>query len=659
MTDTTQLKSETVAETVPDTVPDTVLAMPSCFSDHMVVQHGKAIQLWGNADAQAEVRVAFQGQEKTAQADDNGKWNIQLDACAIDNSGSDVVVSCQDQEIKFHDVLVGSVWLCSGQSNMVFKLATAEHGKEDAAQADLPQIRYMQVTNDRSHREESDFLASGWQPLQANNAEALSAVAFYFARQMHTDHQMPIGIIDIAWGGSAGECWLSHDAMQENPVCRENLASFANDEQAVLADYKNQVDAFREKHQEKLHDDPAELGYSEQWYAQDFEQSAWKSCQRPGVKLAEQLEGNGIVWYRSDFDLPAEWQNCQCSIDLGRLDAQRHIWVDEQELEHTTWDTPNFWLRSIQGNICTGKNLSIVIRACFQFAAGNAYGDARRICLRKETGESLIIDDWCYRTECSYPAIRQGDMEKDGSIPWPIGEISWGLAEPCTMFNALIAPLIPYSLAGVLWYQGESNAGRAEQYKDILSALITSWRKHWQDDFAFGIVQLTSYTETPETPQDHSWPVIRSAQHWASKNFHDCGTVCTLDLGEADDVHPIRKRQIGERLAQWVSSTMYGDEKEWQAPQIATVTKTAQGLEVSCDHVVGALQSSDNKKIRAFAVADASGQFHWAEAEITSANTLQVKCDATSTALRYAWSDNPDVNLVDDRGIPVIEFQQP
>ena len=438
-------------------------------------------------------------------------------------------------------------------------------------------------------------------------------------------------------------------------ACAALLENRGAQDQAICNDYKQQVDAFRERFADALHDDPATAGIDEAWYNADC--SDWPSAQRPAIKADTDLTGAGIAWYRLDLALPDDWRDCDCTLELGLLDCQRQIWIDGVLKEHTTWDTPNFWMRPISIPFHSNDSLHIGLRACFQFCAGSAYGSQARICLRKKDGSKLRLENWHWKTECSYPETKPGQMD-NGNIPWPKAQVSWGLSQPCTMFNALIAPIIPFSIDGVLWYQGESNCGRADQYQAIMRALIQDWRQRWQCTLPFGIVELAAWQQVPDKPVDEAIPYLREAQQLIAQHNQPAGLISAIDAGDANDIHPKNKKVLGERLAAWALKEHYACDATWQHPQFESLQVDQQRVVINIRHCYGNLQTRDQQAPRAFAVLSDDEQWVWAQATLQDQSISISHPDGKAIrGLRYAWSNNPDVNIVDQRDMPLLAFR--
>ena len=246
----------------------------------------------------------------------------------------------------------------------------------------------------------------------------------------------------------------------------------------------------------------------------------------------------------------------------------------------------------------------------------------------------------------------------NGNIPWPKASVSWGLAQPSTMFNALIAPLIPFNIDGVLWYQGESNCGRADEYQAIMHALINDWRQRWQRDLPFGIVELAAFKQVPVEPTEEDIPYLREAQRFIARDHQPAGLISAIDAGDANDIHPTNKKILGERLAAWALNMHYQKTIAWQHPHFERIERQDKNLIVSIDHCQGHLQTRDNKEPRAFAVLGEDDQWVWAKSTLLD-NTISIHHPAAQNirGLRYAWSDNPDVNIVDERDMPLLAFR--
>jgi sialate O-acetylesterase len=452
--------------------------LPALFTDHMVLQQGQKNRVWGWADPGEEVIVTIAGQRQSAKANDKGKWQVTFDSLAV--GGPHTLSITGKNKLAVEDVLVGEVWICSGQSNMQWAVGQANDPDLEARTAKFPKIRLISVPNFGTQEPQDDFKGK-WAVCSPETVKDFSAVGYFFGRQLHQTLDVPIGLIDDAWGGSACEAWVRRDLLEKD-----------------------------EKY-------------------------------RPLIARWEQIEQN-----------------------------------------------PD-----------TAKK-----------AKGN-----------------------------------------------PLG----GNARPGNIYNGVLKPTIGYGIRGVVWYQGESNAGRAYQYRDLFPLMIQSWRDEWrQGDFPFYWVQLADFQAEKSEPADSSWAELREAQTLTMKKLPNTGEAVIIDLGEGRDIHPRNKQDVAKRLARWALTKDYGlTDLAYQSPQYKAMEKQGNKIVLTFDHVGPGLYTFDVTKPVGFAIAGSDQKFVWADAELKPDNTIVVSSDKVPdpAAVRYAWADNPVCNVYSRNGLPLNPFR--
>ncbi|MCB0554362.1 MAG: beta galactosidase jelly roll domain-containing protein [Phaeodactylibacter sp.] len=618
-------------------------SLPYCFSDHMVLQRGQAIPVWGWAPPGGTVTVTLAGQNVSAQADKQGRWKAQLPAM---EAGGPYELKVADEQfsISFTDVLVGEVWICSGQSNMEFPVQQANNAAEEVAQADFPQIRLLTVPRNMANLPQKNILAAAWEVCQPATVNDFSAVGYFFGRELWKQYQVPIGLIDASWGGTVVETWMSSDAFAEDslmaPVAKSlpgiNLQGMMDSAQMALQAWETSMDSL-------------DVGLAGEWYQKEYDWSQWKTMALPQSWESAGLKGqDGVVWFKHTFQLTAEEAQNPVTIKLGAIDDSDYTFLNGRALGKTinqysvlrTYPAPLDYLQE-------GDN-TITVRVKDTGGEGGLWGDPENMKVITAEREIPLAGEWAY-------AIGTAEMP-------PMPKASMGPNSlPALLFNGMVHPLIPYGLRGAIWYQGESNTSQAYLYRSRFRGLIRDWRQQWaQGDFPFLFVQLANFHAAPEKPENSQWAELREAQTLALAE-PNTGMALAIDIGEANDIHPRNKQEVGRRLALAARAVAYGEELLYQGPVFESAKVEGNKLTLKFGQTGKGLSSrAGRKSLRGFALAGADGTFHWATAQIVDKNTVQVYSDKVSIPkyIRYAWADNPgELDLVNSEGLPAGPFR--
>jgi sialate O-acetylesterase len=456
------------------------LKLPAIFSDHAVLQRDTKVPAWGWADPGAEVHVAIAGQTQKATADDKGKWRVTLEPLSVSDEPLKLVVEGDDGRLERNDILVGEVWLCSGQSNMEWPVTESWNADLTIPAANHPTIRLVRVKGQGSQTPVEDF-EGGWQACAPETVKGFSAVGYHFGRELQQHLGVPIGLIDNSWGGSACEAWIRRDRLEGNPLYATQLANWDR----IAAEYETTKDA----------------------------------------KQRDQLAGNH---------------------------------------------------------------------------------------------------------------------------------------RPANLYHARLGPVLGFAIRGAIWYQGESNAGRAYQYRDMFPLMIQNWREDWgQGEFPFYWVQLADFMAEKPEPGDSAWAELREAQTMTQDRLPNTGQAVIIDIGEGADIHPRNKLEVGKRLARWALARNYGRDIVCQSPRYESMTTEGDAIVLKFKDVGDGLRTVDSGEVKGFAIAGEDRKWVWAEAKITVPDQVTVRTFAVPkpVAVRYAWADNPVCNLYNKVGLPVTPFR--
>jgi sialate O-acetylesterase len=594
----------------------------SLFSDHMVLQRGVAVPVWGSADAGGTVTVSVAGQTASTVADAKGGWIAKLEP--LKAGGPHELTIAGAQSITLKNVLVGDVWICSGQSNMEQGIAACSNPKEETAKANYPRIRLFMVPHHIAGEPQTTVNAS-WQTCSPATVAAggwggFSGAAYYFGRHLHKELDVPIGLIQTCWGGTIAEAWTSAEALKTLPDFKPAVEQF----EQLVADLKKGQDSYKQRVADWWRtNDP---GSAKGWADPAFDASAWKPMALPQhwEKVAELGSFDGLVWFRRQVDVPAAWAGKDLLLELGPIDDR-----------DTTF----------------GRNL-VAVRVLDTGGGGGGYGQPGPLRLSRPGGAGkpvALAGPWSYQI-----AAPMGKLP-----PLPVKAVGGSPNVVTVLYNGMIAPLVPCAIKGAIWYQGESNAGRAMQYRTLLPTMINDWRTRFGvGDFPFFIVQLANFMAVQTTPVQSGWAELREAQLLTAQKDPNVGLAVITDIGDARDIHPKNKQDVGKRLALSALAVAYGRKLVHSGPQLRAMKVEGGTARLAFDHVGGGLVARGGAKLKGFAVAGDDKQFHWADAVIEGESIVVSSPNvARPAAVRYNWANNPIGNLFSKDGLPAGPFR--
>ncbi len=636
------------------------LRLPAVLGDHMVLQAGLPVPVWGWAEPGAEVSVSFAGQTAKATAGADGRWEATLAAMPASAESRELRVTTNRDATPrvLADVLVGEVWVCSGQSNMQGAVGTSNRADEEIAAATHPQIRLLTVRNLTAAVPADDCVAA-WRVCSPETVSGFSGVGYFFGRHVHRQLQVPVGLISTSWAGTGAEAWTSAEALREKlPEFGgdiDRLAASCETVEKANAQYKERTDAYSAALQKlyDLEDDPAAA--AAKYAGIDLDETAWKTMNVPANwETSPDFKNlDGIVWFRKTVDLPEAWAGKDLMLRPGPIDEVDVTFFNGEQVgargsmrkqDSRFWNVPREY--PVPGRLVkAGKNV-VAIRAFDAVSHGGLWGGP---------------------PDSMFMALTDGSDGTHVSLagPWRC-QIEYALPPPppgppirsTVLFNAMIHPLIPYAVRGAIWYQGEANVGRAAQYRTLLPTMIADWRTRWHSgEFPFLIVQLVNCMDRAASPQDSHWAELREAQAMTAHALPRVGLAVTIDIGEAKDVHPRNKQEVGTRLGLAAQAIAYGQNIEYSGPTFAGLKVEAGKAVLSFTHADGGLVARDGVPT-GFAVAGADRKFVWAHADIRG-DSVVVWADgvAEPVAVRYAWADNPACNLYNHAGLPMVPFR--
>ncbi len=620
------------------------VVLPPMFSDNMVLQQADA-PIWGEAKPMKTVKVttSWDGKTYETQADKEGKWKLSV---RTPEAGGPYELTLTDgQKLVLENVMIGEVWICSGQSNMEMPLegwGKIMNYKKEVSAADHPNIRLLHVEHVTSTQPESDIKVrdNGWQVCSPQTIPNFSATAYFFGREISEKQNVPVGLIHTSWGGTNVESWISGKVLQEMPdfsnVVEEVRAM--PDKTAMKAEYLKTLEAWNNRVDEGFAaGKPVRAEVS-------LDDSNWAKMKFPGMVEEQGLNGfNGLIWLRRTVDIPASWAGKKVQLILGTIDDNDITYWNGQEVGRTTGYTiqRNY---TVPGKLVKAGQLSLAIRIV---DTGGGCGMPNDLYLRSANGEQIsLAGEWKYQVAA--------DARKEGMPPKDMSE---NPNLPTSLYNAMIHPLVPYGIRGAIWYQGENNASRAYQYRELFPLVIENWRKDWGKDFPFYFVQLANFKPVSPEPVDSDWAELREAQT-RTLSVANTGMAVIIDKGEANDIHPKDKQAVGHRLALIARAKTYGEQIPYSGPMYHSYEVDGDKIILSFDHTEGGLKSGDGKALQGFSIAGRDHKFHWAKAEIQGDKIVVSSPEVLyPVAVRYGWSDNPVCNLYNGAGLPASPFR--
>lgn len=626
------------------------------FGDHAVLQRDHPAAVWGWTEPGTSVTVTLRGAglpataTATAVAGADGRWLAKLGP--LPAGGPHVLeVMSGGRQCSSSDVLVGDVWLCSGQSNMEFPVSGAMDTAAEKSAANWPLIRQVAAARLIAGEPQPVLGATKWVACAPETVGNFTAVGYFFARRLHQDLHVPIGLVNSSYGGTRAECWVSAEGLSALPAFADPVANFrklvASSREQQASTGKDYDARAREWY---LANDPGSAGDPAPWADPGTGTAAgWSEVSLPAkLKEAKAVPTTftGTIWLRRDFDLPAESAGKGGMLNLIRVKDMNAAWINGRSIGDS--ESLN-WLRKQRvpaGLLRAGRNTVAVRLVCLEGECGLT-GHAADLAMTPESGPAVpLAGTW---------KIRLGTAFADAP---PLPARFDRVPGVTSLYNGMIAPLLPLALTGMLWYQGESNTDSAWQYRTLLPAMIRDWRGRFgQGDLPFLIVQLPNHMERGTRPETSAWAELREAQALTAREVPNCGLAVTIDIGEAKNVHPANKQEVGRRLALVAEAHVYRRPVACSGPRYRTQTVENGTLRLSFDEAQG-LKAADGQALTGFTIAASDRRFKWASARLEGATVVVSSPEVPAPlAVRYAWANNPACNLTNDSGLPAAPFR--
>jgi sialate O-acetylesterase len=629
--------------------------VPAIIGDNMVLQADMKVRLWGSASPGERVTVSFDSKSAQTTADQQGHWQTFIGPFKA--GGPFELTIKGSNTLTFNNVMVGEVWICSGQSNMEWPLVNAKGGADVMAQANYPEIHLFTVQKSTAVSPLDD-LKGHWIVTTPESVGQFSAVGYFFGREIYERLRIPVGLIHTSWGGTPAEAWTSYDALASKPALtpitdryQESLKSLPQRQQ----DYERALAQWEEKN---IYADPGNKGEALGYADFSLKAADWQKMNLPQYFETAGLNIDGAVWFRKAIEVPEGWAGKDLVLNLTAIDDYDTTYFNGTRVAGVGKETPDSYGISrhytVPGSLVHAGRSVIAVRV-FDSGGNGGFAGAGEMSLAppgaKENERINLAGAWDYKVELGLEPKRP-DWGSRPQAPGPNNQNS-----PSVLFNAMIAPLTPYAIRGAIWYQGESNADRAYQYRTLFPVMIRDWRRAWAEgDFPFYYVQLANWQPVKAEPDESEWAELREAQTMTLRE-PGTGMAVIIDIGDANDIHPRNKLDVGHRLAVWALAQTYHQTVEYSGPLYESYSTEGDRIRIRFKHPAG-LKTLDGKPPKSFAIAGADHNFYWADARIDG-ETIVVSSSKVKkpVAVRYAWADNPAVNLYNGAGLPASPFR--
>ncbi len=612
------------------------VVLPKIFSDNMVLQRNSLIPVWGWADPDELIQVKFNNQTKSVKADKTGKWIIRLDP---ENAGGPydlIIIGKNVAEIK--NVLVGEVWLCSGQSNMEWTVGLSMNAKKEIGEANNPFIRHIKIAKDVNSLPNNDFKGGSWQVCDSTTVANFSGVGYFFAKNLYNELKIPVGLINSSWGGTNIETWISREGFESSEEFKEMIAYMPKLNLDSLSKVKVRSSEMRiEALQGTKFKDINTKSFKEL----SFDDSKWPALNQPQLWEQQSIgELDGVVWLRKTIVLSASDFNKEARIELAKIDDEDVTYVNGIKVGSTNrWDSKRIY--TIPAGILKAGGNVIAVRIVDNGGGGGIYGDTAD--MKLFVGETVIklSGDWKFHVESIKKVTNENSL-------------------PSLCYNAMINPLIPYAFQGVLWYQGESNSGRSYQYRKAFPLLINDWRQKWNNqNMPFYFVQLATFNTSGNSNEGCGWAELREAQTM-TLSIPNTGMCVTTDIGTPWDIHPTNKQDVGKRLAAIALNNIYNKKMICSGPMYKSMEIKDDQVILSFDDIGTGLYTPDKYGyIKGFEIAGKDSVFHYAKAFIKG-KTIVLFSEKVENpvAVHFGWvGDASDCNLFNREGFPAVPFR--
>ncbi len=621
------------------------LQLPNILGDHMVLQQKSFAKIWGWAEPEQVVKVTTSWNDKTYRVvtDRQGNWQVSV---STGKAGGPYTVTIQaDVTRVLEDILLGEVWICSGQSNMEWPLSRAETAAEEIPVSDYPDIRLFTVEKHLGMHPETDLNGS-WELCSPETAGSFSAVGYFFGKNLHQELGVPVGLVNTSWGGTPSESWTSRETLSTFGDFNEQLEALYGTSDAEMEEARKEQVRIEAMVKKQLDFENQEnIGFKEEWMNVEFDDSEWKNMTCPAEWSSVEEIGmlDGVVWMRTGIKIPDKWIGSALSLELGPIDEMDITYINGVEVGTSriinNWNVPRYY--QVPASLVTSGELQLAIRIVNTNAEGGIFGHPEQLKIypveNKEETPVLLGGSWKYKIAYRFP-----------EVPAMINSHT-----PSVLYNGMLHPLRNMAIKGAIWYQGESNQTRAMQYRTIFPGMIEDWRATWnQGDFPFYFVQIAPYNYG----QGETSVELREAQFLTLSKVKHTGMAVTMDIGNPDDIHPTNKRDVGQRLALWALAKDYGKDVVYSGPLYREQTIEGNKIRIHFNYIGTGLEAKGGP-LTHFEIAGEDQVYHPANAVIDGETVVVSAAEvALPVAVRYGWSNTAEPNLCNAEGLPASSF---
>lgn len=614
-------------------VVEAKIKLPTLVSDGMVLQRDQKLKIWGTADIGEKVEVNFQHKKYNTIVDNSGNWKIMLPEM---KSGGPFTMTIN--EITLKNILIGDVYLCSGQSNMELPMRRVKtFYPEELKNANNSNIRFFTVPQKYDFKIAQNNLDGGtWEETNPQSIQNFSAVAYFFAKEMYLYNKIPVGIINSSLGGSPIQSWMDESSLKKYPEYLAEAQKWRNDE--LISQTESSERALGDAWSAEL--DQSDAGITNHWEKPEFNDSEWKKMNVPGSWEEIEKPFDGSIWFRKEILLPKGAEKNTAFLNLGRIKDADVTYINGKKVGNVTYEYPPRWYDIPAGVLKEGKNI-ITVRITNGSGKGEFIKD-KDYFLQIGSEKIDVKGEWKYKIG----AIMNRPAPGQTFIRW----------KPTGLYNAMLNPLIQYPIKAVLWYQGESNTAKPQEYQDLLSTMILDWRNKWsQKNLPFFIVQLANFMEVKPEPTESNWAELREQQRKVSQTIPKTGLAVTIDIGEWNDIHPLNKKEVGKRLSLQAQKTLFDNKIIADGPVYESMK--IDGNKIILSFKKGTDDFPKVSNLKGFAIKGKDGFFKWAQAKIEGTKIIVWNDEIKDPiAVRYAWADNPEGNLKNKNSLPASPF---
>ncbi|HEX9973747.1 MAG TPA: sialate O-acetylesterase [bacterium] len=650
------------------TRPQNSFAMPAIFSDNMVLQQKSNAPFWGKANPNLKISIkASWGASAQAIVQRDSLWQAKL---KIPKAGGPYEIKLQigDSTIVYKNVLIGEVWVCSGQSNMEMPLAgwpprdLIDGSAETIQTAGKYNIRLFTVT--RAYSDQPKFNCVGqWQESNPQTAANFSATAFYFGRKLQEELKVPIGLIHTSWGGTPVQAWTSGEFLAQVAEYKSIIKTIGESGPEILKlrDWLKRHPILDVSNKESLNKWKNLNFQDAECSSSEFDDSRWRVMNLPTTWEASDV-GNfdGVMWFRKQIEIPESWLNRELVVELGPIDDMDITYINGQKIGGYEidghWQTDRIY--TVPKELVTEKMMTIAVRVVDTQGGGGIYGQKEKLKIHPlDSNENISLSGtWQYLAVAEYLAGQFYVFGAEGEeyFSRPKLPIDFSASTPTALYNAMISPLIPYAIKGAIWYQGESNTGQPELYQTLFPLMIQNWRADWQrGDFPFYYVQIAPYNYGDATPSQR----LREAQFFALST-PKTGMVVTLDIGNPNNIHPANKKDVGERLARWTLAKDYAKKVVYSGPLYKAMKVMNDKIMLSFKYTSGGLVLKPGNGGHHFSIAGEDRVFKKAEVKVQGSKLVLAHPEIKKpVAVRYTWSNIDEGKLFNGAGLPASSFR--